>query len=165
MSDPKTALRDFLQGANGVNASALSEPFDTATDIQLANYEPGPDYPEIAVVTADPTVPNGGEMDVTAMDPGGGGAIQDVVYSVVVDCWAGTEATAGDLGWQTHPDAFAVELAEEVHQSCLSVDQPAVPDGYQQLSAAPPRDAHDTEGAQTEYRQQVICYLKTTHGP
>jgi len=163
MPDVKDDLVTFLQ--NNVNSGAISVPFTNADDIVFADYDGARSYPQVAVVSRDPIVNGGGATGVTGIDPGGGGPIQDVVYLVQVDCWGGPE---DDDVYQAnpseHPDAVAVELAEEVAETCRVGDENA-PAGYNWLMADPPEEADDVEQNPTEHREIVQVRMKWTYGP
>ena len=156
--DVSDDLVTFLRA--NLNTERVSVPFDPADDIDHANYEGSQEYPQIAVVSEDAIVAGGGLTQYSGIDPGGGGGIQDVVVSLLVDCWGGPEDEAVYRSTGVHPDRVAAELAHEVHQAATATGASSPPPGYDWLSAEPPRDADDVDREQTHYRQQVICRLK-----
>jgi hypothetical protein len=162
MEDVSDDLVSFLRSR--FNTSVVSVSF-TTTDIDHADYDGPNAYPQIAVVSEDPVVPGGGQTQFTGIDGGGGGPIQDVVVSVLVDCWGGPEDADAYQGVDVHPDLVATELATEVWRRCLNASTDNPPDGYEWISAEPPRDADDTERNTVHYRQQVVCRLKYTWTP
>lgn len=158
--DTTDDLLTFLR--NNFNTANISVTFSTS-DIEHANYEDGPSYPSAAIVSEDPVVPGGGPLDVTGMDGSGGGAIQDVITSVLVDCWGGTHETQIYHDEGSNPDVVAKEIANEVHRVCFEATPLEAPAGYEQISAAPPQSAHDTQASPTVRRYQTVCYLKYTN--
>lgn len=157
-------LSFLINGTPSFDTSAISVTFSTDS-IEHANYDDGPTYPSIAIVSEDPTTPNGGQMGVSGMDGSSGGPIQDVVTSVLVDCWGGTHETDIYHNESSNPDVVAKELAWEVHRVCFEATPVDAPAGYELVSAAVPQTAHDTESSPTVRRYQVVCYLKYTNQP
>jgi len=137
----------------------------SADDIEHANYDDGPTYPSVAIVSEDPSVLGGGPMDMTGMDGTGKGGIQDVITSVQVDCWGGDHETDIYHDEGSDPDTVAKELANEVHRVCFEADPDQVPSNYELINAAPPRSAHDTKSSPTKRRYVTIAYLKYTNHP
>jgi hypothetical protein len=170
MTDDADALVAFVRESFDISnvsvAFAPGDHTDTSTDgdVDHANYDNGPVYPSAVAVSEDPVVPGGGPMDVTAMGGSGGGGIQDVVVSILMDCWGGTHETAAEMNWSTSPDVVAKEIAHEVHRVCFEADPADAPSGYELINAAPPRSAHDTQATPTVRRYQTVCYLKRTIG-
>lgn len=160
--DPKADLRDFVE--SNFDDTVPSVPFDRVDDVQIANYDVGPDWPEIAIVSADPVVPGGGQTGATGIDPSGAGPIQDVVYRILVDCWGGPRDAQVYQDHGSDPDTVAVELSQELAATCR-VGSDGSPSGYEWIFADPPRDANDVEAEPTEHRQQVPVRLKTTYTP
>lgn len=158
--DTTEDLRQFLVA--NFDTSNISVTFST-DDIEHADYDDGPKYPSVAIVSEDPTTPGGGPMDVTGIEGSGGGAIQDVVTSVLVDCWGGTHETDIYQSEGSNPDVVAKELAWEVHRPCFEADPQDAPSGYELINARAPRSAHDTDASPTARRYQTVCYLKYTN--
>lgn len=162
MPDVKADLVSYLR--SNFNAGAVSVSWTNSDDIVHADYDGARDYPQAAIVSRDPIVQGGGTTGVTGIDPGGGGPIQDVVYLVQVDCWGGPEDDPVYTGSGTHPDAVAVEIAEEVAETCRVGDENA-PTGYNWLMADPPEEADDTDENPTHHREIVQVRMKYTYGP
>lgn len=162
MVNPKEDLRDWIRPR--FDDSAISVPFAASSDLDIANYDVGPAWPSIAIVSADPVTPGGGQTGATGIDGGGGGAIQDTVYLVLVDCWGGPRSADVYADHGSDPVTVANDLATELHASARSIPQNA-PSGYEWVFADPPQDANDPEATPTEYRQQVTVRLKTTFRP
>ena len=160
--DPTEDLRSFVVA--NFDTSAISVTFST-DDIEHANYDDGPTYPSVAIVSEDPSVLGGGPMDVSAIAGGGGGAVQETVVSVLVDCWGGIHETQIYHDEGSNPDVVAKELAHETHRVCFDAIPSEAPAGYELISAAPPRSAHDTDASPTVRRYQTTCYLKYTDRP
>jgi hypothetical protein len=161
--DVSDDLVTFLQSR--VDESAVSVGFDSDSDIDHADYDGANHYPQMAVVSEDSQVPGGGRTKYTGMDGGGGGPIQDVIVSVLVDCWGGPEDDPAYIDTDVHPDLVAAELAGEVWDACLDAATTGPPEGYEWIGAEPPRDADDTTRDTVHYRQQVITRLKHTYTP
>lgn len=157
--DPKKDLRDFVR--SNFDGSAISTSFTPADDVVIANYDVGPAFPEVAIVSADPITPGGGETGATGYDAGGGGLIQDTIWELTVDCWGGPHQEYS--GGSTDADTVAEELGQELHETCRVGE--GGPSGYEWLFAQPPADANDTEAQPTEYRRQVVARLKYTYTP
>ncbi|WP_089650091.1 hypothetical protein [Halobacterium hubeiense] len=155
-------LAHLTTGTPSFNTDAIPVTFGEGR-IEHADYDDGPRYPSVAVVSADPVVPGGGPMDATGMDGSGDGVIQDVIASVLVDCWGGTHETDVYHDEGSNPDVVAKELANEVHRVCFQTQPVQAPAGYELVNAAPPTPAHDTEASPTARRYQTVCYLKYTN--
>lgn len=163
--DTTEDLRAFLvNGAPSFDTSAISVTFST-DDIEHANYDDGPAYPSVAIASTDPVVQGGGPMAVSGMDGTGAGGFQDVVTSVLVDCWGGTHETDIYHTEGSNPDIVAKDLAWEVHRVCHEAQPAQAPAGYELINAAPPRSAPDTNQSPTARRYQTVCYLKYTNDP
>lgn len=163
MEDVSDDLVSFLR--DRLDDSVVSVGFSASSDIGHADYAGANSYPQIAVVSEDPQVPGGGQTQFTGMDGGGGGPIQDVIVSILVDCWGGPTDHDAYTDVDVHPDLVAAELATEVQQVCLAASTVEPPDGYEWISASPPQDADDTERDAVHYRQQVAVRLKYTWTP
>lgn len=162
MVDPKADLREFLRA--NFDDTAPSVPWTNSDDIVFADYDGDREFPQVAIVTKDPTVPGGGQTGATGIDPSGAGAIQDVVYSLQVDCWGGPDDDQTYQDHGSHPDIVANELGEEVAATCRVGTQGA-PSGYEWLYASPPREADDIEESPTEHREIVTVRMKVTYTP
>jgi hypothetical protein len=163
MIDVSEDLVEFLRSR--VDGGVVSVAFDPASDIDHADYDGANHYPQVAVVSEDPQVPGGGRTKFTGMDGGGAGPIQDVVVSVLVDCWGGPHDDDTYRGGDVHPDVVAAELATEVWETCLNAAVTGAPAGYEWIGAEPPQDADDTTRDSVHYRQQVVARLKHTYTP
>jgi len=161
MPDAKDDLIEFLRAT--FDASAVSVPWTNDEAIVFADYDGHRNYPQVAVVSRDPVTPGGGNTGITGLDPGDGVGIQDVIYLVLVDCWGGPEDDGTYQDHGSHPDAVAVELAEEVAATCR-VGAEGAPAGYEWLWADPPQEADDTEENPTHHREQVTVRMKVTYG-
>jgi hypothetical protein len=161
--DPKADLRDWLRPR--FDDSAISVPFTASSDLDIANYDAGPAWPSIAIVSSDPVPLGGGPMDMTGIDPSGAGAIQDVVYRILVDCWGGPHNADVYQTNGSDADTVAEELGREVHDKAWATPDNAPADYNGAVSSTPPRDANDVEATPTEYRRQVTVYLKATRTP
>jgi hypothetical protein len=159
--DPKLDLRDFLRSA--VDGTAISVPFTPADDIVVANYDVGPDWPEVAVVSADWVTFGGGQTGATAMDPTGAGAYQEGYYSVLVDCWGGPRDASTYATNGSDPDTVAEELGQEVARATRAGEGGV--SGYEFTYSEPPRDANATDANPTEYRRQVTVRLAYRYDP
>lgn len=163
MVTPKEDLRDWVRPR--FDDSAISVPFTAADDLDIANRDVGPSWPSIEIAASDPIVPGGGPMDMTGMDPGGGGAIQDQIYAIHVDCWGGPRDAAVYADHGSDPVTVADELGQELHSAAWATPENA-PAGYNgAVSATPPMDAPETDATPTEHRTVVRVFLKATHTP
>jgi len=162
MPDVKADLVDFLQA--NFDDTVPSVPWTNSDDIVFADYDGQRDYPQVAVVSRDPVVPGGGQTKATAIDPGGNGPIQDVIYLVLVDCWGGPDDLSVYDDNDAHPDEVAVEIAEEVASVCRQGSDGA-PSGYEWIMADPPTEADDIEEEPTHHREQVTVRMKYTYTP
>lgn len=161
MVDPKKDLRDYLR--SNFDATNVSVSFTPSDDVVISDDDGPRNYPQVAVVSKDPVVPGGGQTQATGIDPGSGGAIQDVVYLVQIDCWGGPEDGAPYAGTNDHPDAVANELGEETHRVLFGADPADAPADYEWISAEPPSEADDSEESPTHHREIVIARAKTTY--
>lgn len=147
------------------------DPADPTTEegIRFADYDGANEYPQIAVVSEDPTLPGGGTTGYSAMDAGGKGGIQDVITSVQIDCWGGPDNDDIYQSEGSHPDPVANQLARETHRVLFEADEsdegPPVPDGYEWVNAEQPVESNDTERNPTHFRRYVIARLKHTERP
>jgi hypothetical protein len=89
----------------------------TVEGVRFAAYDGANDYPQVAIVSEDPVVPGGGQTQMTGIDAGGKGGIQDVVTSVQIDCWGGPHDADIYQSEGAHPDVVANALARETHAS------------------------------------------------
>lgn len=153
----KTHLRDNVDTGN-ISASLSTEAIDHA------DYDQGPSFPSVAIVSEDPSHPNSGPEDLSGIDPSGSGATQDTLVSLLVDCWGGTHETQIYHDEGSNPTTVASELAWEVHRVCFGAQSDA-PTGYNFLTAAAPRTAHDTQTSPATRRYQTVCYLRFTNRP
>jgi hypothetical protein len=160
MTDVSGDLVDFLRSE--ADFTSVSVSFDDQNDLHEANPDGGRSYPSVVTVSEDPIVPGGGDTQFTAMDPGGGGPIQDRIWLVTVDCWGGPVSAGAYEGVDVHPDDVAGELGNIVSDTCINAAADAAPSGYEWISADPPSTANDTDPEYTHYRRQVTCRLKTT---
>lgn len=160
MVDPKGDLRTFLRA--NVNSDAVSVPFTNADDIVFADYDGAQEYPQVAIVSKDMTVPGGGQTGATGIDPSGGAPIQDVVYLLQVDCWGGPDDADVYQSNGSHPDIVATELGEEVAATCR-VGADGAPTGYEWVFADPPTEADDVEASPTKHREIVTVRMKVTY--
>jgi hypothetical protein len=159
MVDPKKDLRDYLR--NNLNTGALTVPMSTS-DIVIGDPDGSRTYPQAAVTTKDPIVPGGGETQATGINPAKGSApIQDVVYTVQVDCWGGPHDADVYANHGSNPDRVANDLGEEVAATCR-VGQSGSPANYEWLFAGPPQEADDTDHNPTSHREVVTARLKVT---
>lgn len=157
--DVKEAVRDFLR--THVDSSNIPVSWTNSDDIVVANYDVGPDYPEVSVVSDDPVVLGGGTTQFTAIEPTGGSPVQEVYSLVQVDCWGGTVTTEANLTADVHPDETANEIGQEVWN--VVNDNAVNISGYDWISASPPTDDSDTSGdGETEYRRIVSVRLGYT---
>lgn len=156
-TDPKAAVRDFLQ--SNMDGSAISVTFTPSDDVTIADYDVGPSYPSVAVVSADPVTIDGGDTGATAIDPSGAGPVQDVVTLVQVDCWGGPRDADIYQSEGSDPDTVAQELGTEVADECQAAAATSQPSGYRWIYADRPSDGNDTEDAPTEYRRIVTVRL------
>jgi len=139
---------------------------DAGGDVFFADYDGDLDYPLVAIVSNDPVVPGGGETGFTGIDSGGGGPVQDVVETILVDCWGGPVDDAIYDGAGTHPDDVANNLGREVWSVCNEAAAENAPAGYEWIGASPPSTADDEETHErTHYRDQVVVRLKHTQAP
>jgi len=162
MGSESTDLRDFLQ--SNIDTTNLSFSFTPTDDVVVADYEKGPDYPEAAIVSKDPTIPGGPRTRFTGYDPSGAGPVQDVITSLQVDCWGGTEEDGTIQSDDVHPATAAEELAEEVWRVCFANNAASPPSGYEWVSADRAFENHE-ESETPAYRETTICYLKQLHEP
>jgi len=162
MPDVKEDLVTYLRG--NFDDTAPSVPWTNDEDIAHADYDGHRDYPQVAIVSRDPVVPGGGNTGATGIDAGGGGPIQDVVYLVQVDCWGGPDDETVYAEADVHPDTVAVELAEEVAETCR-VGEDGAPAGYEWLMADPPQEADDVEESPAHHREIVQVRMKWTYTP
>jgi hypothetical protein len=167
--DPKNDLVAFLRA--NFDSTALSVSFtpgdetDTTADgdIKFADYDGAREYPQVAVVSKDSTVVGGGDTQVSAMDGGGGGPVQNTIYLIQVDCWGGPDDAPIYESGGSHPDIVANELGEEVAATCR-VGTDGAPDGYGWMMSEPPFEADDTNETPARHREIVTVRMATTYG-
>lgn len=163
--DATEDLRSFLtSNTPSFDTSNISVTFSTS-DIEHANYDQGPKYPSVAIVSEDPTIPGGGETDLTGIDPSGAGNTQDQITSILVDCWGGTHETQLYQDEGSNPSKVAKELAWEVHRVCFEASPSQAPTDYTHVNATPPSSAHDTQASPVARRFQTVCYLRHVNRP
>ncbi|WP_323190456.1 hypothetical protein [Halostella sp. PRR32] len=170
-SDLVAFLRQhFDSGAIPVTFEA-GDPTDPTTveGVRFADYDGANDYPQVAVVSEDPTTPGGGQTGYSGIDAGGGGGIQDAVTSVQIDCWGGPHDADIYQSEGSHPDVVANALGRETHRVLFKADEsssgPPVPDGYEWVNAEQPVESNDTKRSPTHYRRFVVAKTKHTETP
>lgn len=154
--DVRSDLREFIRAHFSPGNVAVA--WTNADDIVIADYDLGPSYPEVAVVSEDFVAIGGGTTQFTAMDAAGGGPVQEGYSLVQIDCWGGTVNTDAVQTAGVHPDEVAVQLAREVIRAINA--NAGGPSGYKWVSATGPSTANDTtDDGSTEFRETVQARL------
>jgi len=170
-SDLVAFLREHFDESEIPVTFEAGDPTDPTAegDVRFADYDGDNDYPQVAIVSEDPVVPGGGQTQMTGIDAGGKGGIQDTVTSVQIDCWGGPHDADIYQSEGSHPDVVANALARETHSVLFGADEsdegPPVPDGYGWVNAEPPVENNDTQRSPTHYRRFVIARTKHTETP
>ena len=124
-SDLVAFLREHFNESEIPVTFEAGDPADPTTveGVRFADYDgANNDFPQVAIVSEDSVVPGGGQTQMTGIDAGGGGGIQDVVTSVQIDCWGGPHDADIYQSEGAHPDVVANALARETHSVLFGAD-------------------------------------------
>jgi hypothetical protein len=159
--DPKGDLRDWLRPR--FDDATVPVPFAATEDLGIANYDVGPTWPSIAIVSADWVTVGGGTTGATGYSPTGG-AHQHGYFSILVDCWGGPRDADVYADHGSDPDTVAEALGQELHAIARG-GEAETPARYEWSFADPPTDANNVEASPTEYRRQVTIRLGYHYEP